>query len=151
MQRLRGEAAIFALAALGAAYKFRMDDRWSDLSQEARDAILYGTGDKEMRFAYADGTRAIGVDVLRPTHSEWLLTSWSTGTQKEPPSSRLIIKQHTKHTELSVSESTSRWVKVCKPPVWLHVATGSSSMGTLTWKFKCGSWWAPNSSEQSKT
>ena len=49
------------LAALGAAYKFRMDDRWSDLSQEARDAILYGTGDKEMRFAYADGTRAYEV------------------------------------------------------------------------------------------
>ena len=34
------------LAALGAAYKFRMDDRWSDLSQEARDAILYGSGDR---------------------------------------------------------------------------------------------------------
>ena len=49
------------LAALGAAYKFRMDDRWSDLSREARDAILYGTGDKEMRFAYADGTRAYEV------------------------------------------------------------------------------------------
>ena len=58
-RRALGQIALALLRAdaggAGRRLKFRMDDRWSDLSQEARDAILYGTGDKDMRFAYADG------------------------------------------------------------------------------------------------
>ena len=46
------------LDALGAAYGFKLGDRWSDLSEEAQDAILYGTGSREIQFAYDDGLRS---------------------------------------------------------------------------------------------
>ncbi len=46
------------LDALGAAYGFKSGDRWRDLSEEAREAILYGTGSREVQFAYDDGLRS---------------------------------------------------------------------------------------------
>ncbi|SFJ17536.1 Excinuclease ABC subunit A [Phyllobacterium sp. CL33Tsu] len=46
------------LDALGAAYGFKLGDRWSDLSEEAQKAILYGTGNREVQFAYDDGLRS---------------------------------------------------------------------------------------------
>jgi excinuclease ABC subunit A len=46
------------LDALGAAYGFKLADRWSDLSDEARTAILYGTGSREVQFSYDDGLRS---------------------------------------------------------------------------------------------
>ncbi|MEK1890161.1 MAG: excinuclease ABC subunit UvrA [Phyllobacterium sp.] len=46
------------LDALGAAYGFKLGDRWSDLSEEAQNAILYGTGSREVQFAYDDGLRS---------------------------------------------------------------------------------------------
>ncbi len=71
------------LEALGKAFKFRMEDRWSKLSPDAKNIILYGTGEQEVRFAYADGLRAYEVKkpfegVIRnlerrylETESEW--------------------------------------------------------------------------------
>lgn len=50
------------LEALGKAYHFSLDDSWKKLSQEARDAILYGTGKKEIRFVYHDGMRSYTAD-----------------------------------------------------------------------------------------
>src|SRR5690606_4623069 len=46
------------LEALGKAYGFKVGDRWRDLPEEARDAILNGTGDRKITFRYADGLRA---------------------------------------------------------------------------------------------
>ncbi len=45
------------LEALGRHYGFKLQDKWSDLSKEARDAILFGTGNTEIEFAYDDGLR----------------------------------------------------------------------------------------------
>ncbi len=49
------------LEALGKTFKFRMDDRWADLSEAAKNVILYGSGDQDVLFSYADGVRAYEV------------------------------------------------------------------------------------------
>ena len=49
------------LEALGKHYKFRLDRPWSELPEAARQAILYGSGDEEIRFAYDDGLRSYEV------------------------------------------------------------------------------------------
>jgi excinuclease ABC subunit A len=71
------------LEAIGKAFKFRMDDRWSKLPKVAQDIILYGSGTQELVFSYADGMRAYEVKkpfegVIRnlerrylETESEW--------------------------------------------------------------------------------
>ncbi len=71
------------LEALGKAFKFRMEDRWSKLPEVARNIILYGSGGQELLFSYADGIRAYEVKkpfegVIRnlerrylETESEW--------------------------------------------------------------------------------
>jgi excinuclease ABC subunit A len=46
------------LEALGKAYGFKVADRWRDLSEEAKDAILNGTGPRKIEFSYDDGLRA---------------------------------------------------------------------------------------------
>jgi excinuclease ABC subunit A len=46
------------LEALGKAYGFKLSSRWSDLSEEAKDAVLNGTGKREITFNYADGARS---------------------------------------------------------------------------------------------
>ncbi|MEN0099144.1 MAG: excinuclease ABC subunit A, partial [Brucella pseudogrignonensis] len=46
------------LEALGKAYGFKVSAKWSDLSDEAQDAILYGTKGKEIIFQYDDGLRS---------------------------------------------------------------------------------------------
>jgi excinuclease ABC subunit A len=46
------------LEGLGKAYGFKLSARWADLSQEAQDAILNGTGAREVTFNYADGARS---------------------------------------------------------------------------------------------
>jgi excinuclease ABC subunit A len=46
------------LEALGAHYGFKLSDRWRELPEEAQNAILYGTGEDEIRFTYRDGLRA---------------------------------------------------------------------------------------------
>ncbi|RCS24246.1 excinuclease ABC subunit UvrA [Phyllobacterium salinisoli] len=46
------------LEALGATYGFKLGDRWRDLAEDAQQAILQGTGSKEIVFSYDDGLRA---------------------------------------------------------------------------------------------
>jgi excinuclease ABC subunit A len=49
------------LEALGRHYKFRLDKPWSELPENVRAVILYGSGDEEVRFSYDDGLRAYEV------------------------------------------------------------------------------------------
>ncbi|WP_127523606.1 excinuclease ABC subunit UvrA [Mesorhizobium sp. Z1-4] len=46
------------LDALGKVYDFKQGDRWSDLSTEAQQAILRGTGERKIEFTYDDGLRS---------------------------------------------------------------------------------------------
>ncbi len=46
------------LLALGKHYKFTLDTKWKDLPKKTQDAILYGSGESEIRFSYDDGMRA---------------------------------------------------------------------------------------------
>jgi excinuclease ABC subunit A len=71
------------LEALGRHYKFRLDAAWSALPEAARQAILHGSGEEEIRMAYDDGLRAYEVRKpfegvvanlerrYRETESEW--------------------------------------------------------------------------------
>jgi len=40
------------LGAVAKAYDFRLNHKWKELSDEARQALLYGSGDKDIRFTY---------------------------------------------------------------------------------------------------
>ncbi|MDP3898891.1 MAG: excinuclease ABC subunit UvrA, partial [Mesorhizobium sp.] len=46
------------LEALGAVYGFTVKSRWRELSDEAKNAILMGTGSRQIVFSYDDGMRA---------------------------------------------------------------------------------------------
>jgi excinuclease ABC subunit A len=46
------------LEALGKHYRFTLDTRWKDLGKKTQDAILYGSGDEDIRFTYDDGMRS---------------------------------------------------------------------------------------------
>jgi len=46
------------LEALGKAYGFKLGDKFKDLSAEAQEAILRGTGEREVTFQYDDGLRS---------------------------------------------------------------------------------------------
>jgi excinuclease ABC subunit A len=46
------------LSALGKHYKFTLDTKWKDLPKKTQDALLYGSGEAEIRFSYDDGARA---------------------------------------------------------------------------------------------
>jgi excinuclease ABC subunit A len=46
------------LSALGKHYKFTLDTKWKDLPKKTQEAILYGSGDTEIKFSYDDGMRA---------------------------------------------------------------------------------------------
>jgi len=71
------------LEALGRHFKFRLDVAWANLPEKAREVILNGSGDEEVRFAYDDGLRSYEVRKpfegvvknlerrYRETESEW--------------------------------------------------------------------------------
>lgn len=46
------------LEALGKAYGFKLGDKFRDISEEAKEAILRGTGEREVTFQYDDGLRS---------------------------------------------------------------------------------------------
>ncbi|MFD2056037.1 excinuclease ABC subunit UvrA [Mesorhizobium calcicola] len=46
------------LEALGKAYNFKLGDKFRDLSADAQEAILRGTGEREITFQYDDGLRS---------------------------------------------------------------------------------------------
>ena len=74
---------IQTLEALARHYKFRLDAPWAELPARAREAILNGSGDEEVRMAYEDGLRSYEVKKpfegvvrnlerrYRETESEW--------------------------------------------------------------------------------
>jgi excinuclease ABC subunit A len=49
------------LQALSRHYGFSMDKPWRTLPDEARQVVLYGTGEEKIRFEYDDGARKYGV------------------------------------------------------------------------------------------
>jgi excinuclease ABC subunit A len=71
------------LEALGKHYKFAQTAKWKDLPKKTQDAILYGSGEDEIKFVYDDGLRSYttrkpfeGVITnlerrFRETESEW--------------------------------------------------------------------------------
>ncbi len=71
------------LEALGRHYKFALDAKWKSLPKKTQEAILYGSGEDEIKFVYDDGMRAYttkkpfeGVVTnlerrFRETESEW--------------------------------------------------------------------------------
>jgi len=48
---------IQTLTALGKHYRFTLDTRWKELPKKMQDAILYGSGEDEIKFVYDDGLR----------------------------------------------------------------------------------------------
>ncbi len=46
------------LEALGKVYGFKLGDRFKDLTEEAKQAVLHGTGEREITFNYDDGLRS---------------------------------------------------------------------------------------------
>ncbi len=46
------------LESLGNAYGFKVGDKWKDLPDEARAAIMGGTGERKITFSYDDGLRS---------------------------------------------------------------------------------------------
>ena len=46
------------LEGLGKVYGFKLGDRFRDLPEEARNAILHGTGERQVAFQYDDGLRS---------------------------------------------------------------------------------------------
>jgi len=71
------------LTALAKYYKFTLDTKWKDLTKKVQTALLYGSGDDEIKFSYEDGVRSYdtkkpfeGVVTnierrFRETESEW--------------------------------------------------------------------------------
>jgi len=71
------------LQALGKFYKFTLDTKWKDLPKKTQNAILFGSGNDEIKFSYEDGVRSYdtkkpfeGVVTnierrFRETESEW--------------------------------------------------------------------------------
>lgn len=49
---------IQTLQALGKFYKFTLDTKWKDLPKKTQNAILFGSGDDEIKFSYEDGVRS---------------------------------------------------------------------------------------------
>ncbi len=45
------------LDALGKHYRFTLDTKWKDLPKNTQEAILYGSGEHEIKFVYDDGLR----------------------------------------------------------------------------------------------
>ncbi|MGH6834645.1 MAG: excinuclease ABC subunit UvrA [Methylocella sp.] len=52
------------LEALAKHFKFRLDTRFETLPLQARDVILYGSGEEAVRFSYDDGLRSY--DIVKP-------------------------------------------------------------------------------------
>ena len=48
---------IQTLQSLGKHYKFDIDDKFSDISDEVKEKLLYGSGDEKIEIVYNDGTR----------------------------------------------------------------------------------------------
>ena len=124
------------LAALGKFYKFTLDTKWKDLAKKTQQALLYGSGEEEIKFSYDDGIRSYdtrkpfeGIITnlerrFRETESEWareelakyftdIPCSACNGYRLKPQA--LCVKIGDKHigeiTELSVKRA-GEWFEV---------------------------------------
>ncbi len=52
------------LEALARKYKFKINAPWDELDEDAQDVVLYGTGEEDVKFIYADGARRY--EVVKP-------------------------------------------------------------------------------------
>jgi len=50
------------LAAVGRAYNFRLTHKWKELSDEAKDVILYGSGLEDILFSYDEGKNSYQIN-----------------------------------------------------------------------------------------
>src|SRR5204863_8190340 len=118
------------LTALGKFYKFTLDTRWKDLAKKTQAALLYGSGEDEIKFSYDDGIRSYDTKKpfegivtnlerrFRETESEWareelgkyftdIPCSTCEGFRLKPQA--LCVKVGTRHigqvTELSVKRA----------------------------------------------
>jgi excinuclease ABC subunit A len=75
---------IQTLQSLGKHYKFDIDDKFSDISDEVKERLLYGSGDEKIEIVYNDGTRVFRTNKafegiipnltrrLKETESKWV-------------------------------------------------------------------------------
>ena len=122
------------LEALGKHYKFTLDTKWKDLGKKTQDAILYGSGDDDIKFTYDDGARSYqtkkpfeGVITnldrrYKETESEWAreeLQKYFTDIpcarlQGLPPQARGAVRQDRRqphrHRRRPVGEARRRMV-----------------------------------------
>jgi excinuclease ABC subunit A len=118
------------LNALGKFYKFTLDTKWKDLAKKTQQALLFGSGEEEIKFSYDDGIRSYDTKKpfegiitnlerrFRETESEWareelakyftdIPCSACNGYRLKPQA--LCVKVGTKHigevTELSVKRA----------------------------------------------
>ena len=75
---------IQTLQSLGKHYKFDIDDKFSDISEEVKNKLLYGSGDEKIEIVYNDGTRVFRTNKafegiipnltrrLKETESKWV-------------------------------------------------------------------------------
>jgi excinuclease ABC subunit A len=121
------------LDALARIYKFKTDVAWKDLPKRAKEVILYGTGEDDVRFVYDDGMRSFETKkpfegVMNNLERRWRETesnlaredmeryfstipcSTCNGYRLKPEA--LAVRVHDKHigqaTELSV-RAARRW------------------------------------------
>ncbi len=121
------------LDALARIYKFKTDVPWKDLPKRAKEVILYGTGEDDVRFVYDDGMRSFETKkpfegVMNNLERRWRETesnlaredmeryfstipcSTCNGYRLKPEA--LAVRVHDKHigqaTELSV-RAARRW------------------------------------------
>jgi excinuclease ABC subunit A len=124
------------LSALGKFYKFTLDTKWKDLAKKTQQALLYGSGEDEIKFSYDDGIRSYDTKKpfegiitnlerrFRETESEWareelakyftdIPCSACNGYRLKPQA--LCVKIGDKHigeiTELSVKRA-GEWFEV---------------------------------------
>ena len=61
---------IQTLTALAKHYRFTLDSKWKDLPKKTQNAILYGSGEDEIKFVYDDGMRGYTSKKLRKRHHQ---------------------------------------------------------------------------------
>ena len=59
---------IQTLEALAKHYRFTLDVKWKDLAKTTQDAILYGSGEDDIKFVYDDGLRGYTTKTVSYTH-----------------------------------------------------------------------------------
>ena len=126
----KGTSPFYAqtLEALARKYKFKLTIAWNALPDHAREAVLFGTDDEDVKFIYADGSRKY--EVVKPfegvipnlerrwreTDSSWVredLSRFQSITQCDACAGMRLKQQAlaVKIGTLSISEATQYSIK----------------------------------------